>query len=130
MKPLVARKRIFSVMVEAFQNADKHGAGQPTLHLQKDSNQYVIETTNRIRNTDREKITERLSEINTLDEHQLRSKYLEVLQGPATTESCGLGLLFLRRKSGLPLEFNFTEIDTLHSYFYLRVRVSYPQPKS
>jgi len=113
-------------MIEAFQNAVKHGLGEPQLQLTTGPGGYLVETTNRISNNDRQKITERLSEINTLNEVQLRSQYLDTLQRPATDASCGLGLLFMRRKSGYPLEFNFKEIDTLHSYFYLRIRVPDP----
>lgn len=123
MSHLSTRKRIFSVMIEAFQNATKHGVGHPTLQVQHKDNECIIATRNIIRNSDRENLTKRLSEINNLGKNQLRSGYLDVLQQPATAQSCGLGLLFMRRKSGIPLEFNFTEIDTLHSYFFLRVRV-------
>lgn len=108
-------------MIEALQNAMKHGAGDTSVSIERNDTRCVITTTNRILNGDREKVTKRLTEINTLDESDVKSRYLETLSSPATGENGGLGLLFMRRKSGAPLGFNFEEIDTLHSYFYLRI---------
>lgn len=118
---MIIKKRIFNIAIEAFQNAVKHGIGKPAMQIKREGNRCVIESSNLIRNDQRQTITERISGINALGEAQLKSKYLEVLQGPANAQSCGLGLLFMRRKSGLPVEFNFKEIDNLHSYFYLRI---------
>ena len=125
MTPFTGRKRIFTVMIEALQNALKHGIGEPVLQLDREHDHCVISIANRMLTRDRETLSSRLSRINTLDDDQLRSAYLEGLKQPANGENCGLGLITMRRKSGLSLEFNFTEIDTLHSYFYLRVRIAY-----
>lgn len=108
-------------MVEAFQNAVKHGVGQAAMQLQNDGDYCVITTRNLIHESDRESITKRLNEINTLTENELKSAYFEGLRHPADGENCGLGLIFMRRKSAFPLEFNFAEMDTLRTYFYLRI---------
>lgn len=126
MTPITARKRIVTIVIEAFQNALKHGIGPPLLLLQKDQDQYSIYTENRIPTHDRDLIAERLSRINALDDDQLRLAYREGLKQPRNGENCGLGLITMRRKSGSCLEFNFREIDTLHTYFYLRIRVTNP----
>ena len=125
MTSLTGRKRITSVITEAFQNAVNHGAGRPTVRLKTEGDHCIVATSNRILNGDREKIIKRLEEINGLDHNMLKNRYLEAIQQPATQKSCGLGLLAMRRKSGYPLEFNFTEIDTLHTHFFLRVRVRF-----
>lgn len=111
-------------MIEALQNAMKHGEGDPSVTIERDDKRCVITTTNRVLNRDRERIAKRLMEINTLDEATVKSRYRETLTGPTTGENGGLGLLFMRRKSGVPLDFNFKEIDTLHSYFYLRISLT------
>jgi Family of unknown function (DUF6272) len=121
------RKRVFSVFIEAMQNAFAHGtlsANHPSeTGLWKFNDSYVIVSSNTIQVSSMATLSKNIDCLNSMDNDQLRRDYKDQLIKPVEGNSCGLGFMSMKRKSGSILQYGFEKIDTLYSYFYLRIRV-------
>ncbi|HEX2968683.1 MAG TPA: SiaB family protein kinase [Bacteroidales bacterium] len=126
------KSRVFGVMVECLQNI--------THHSEKDFHQksnmfmigcsdlgYVIYSGNVIRKDKVDELREKLLEINTMTESELKNlyKYLIQYEPSAGKNEYGLGLIHIARKTGNALDFSFEQIDSDHHFFSLMTLVDH-----
>jgi hypothetical protein len=125
-------KRMFSILVEGLQNIRLHGekdvAGNQTsfLIIAKDEEFYYVTLANLIHNRNREKIENRIIEVNKKSEEEVKNLYMEVLTNGIISNKggAGLGFITMSMKSKNPLGYKIEEIDETLSCFSLNVSIN------
>ncbi len=118
-------RKIFSVLIEGLQNIKIHGEPNKDhvksgiLVLAKGEECYKITFGNLILNDFVPSMRERLTELNLLDEIQLKERYMQVLsEGILSNKGgAGLGFITMRMKAKSNLNFNFEKISEDKSVF-------------
>lgn len=130
------KKKVYNVLVECLQNLYHHmdesqsGASDKTrsaiFMIGKIENQYNVITGNYIKEENVNGLRNRLEEINTLSQDQLKEYYKKVLaNGELSAKGGGgLGMIDIARKTGQKLNFNFMPIDDKFSFFSLNIKIS------
>jgi hypothetical protein len=131
------RKKVFNVLVECLQNLYHHIDIEELEKGNKEDNSslfmiarsdemYTITTGNYMKNDEVDSLSEKLALINSMDQHQLKNYYKEVLSEGAMSEkgTAGLGMIDIARKSGKDLEFDFHKINDELTFFNLSVRIA------
>lgn len=130
------KKRVFSIMVECLQNVTRHqtiesvkvvAPEQSGIFVIQNKNQaYQITSGNVIEKKAIPHLKKMLDKINSLEKDDLKNYYKEILEDGSISDKggAGLGLIEMARKSGNKLFFDFKDIDTLLSYFYLHTAIS------
>ncbi len=126
------RKASF-MLVECFQNIIKHSESMEINDLTTsdggmfsfkflDSN-FLINSINVIKNSDIEKLTAQIEQVNALDKEALKEHYMKHLQNNTLSEKggAGLGLIELARKSGEKILYKFNHIDSDVSQFHQQI---------
>ena len=118
-------RKIFSVLIEGLQNIKIHG--EPTkenvksgiLVLAKGEDCYKITFGNLILNDFVPSMEERLTELNQLDEVELKERYMKVLsEGILSNKGgAGLGFITMRMKAKSKLKFHFQKVSDEKSVF-------------
>ncbi len=118
-------RKIFSVLIEGLQNIKIHG--EPTkenvksgiLVLAKGEDCYKITFGNLILNDFVPSMEERLTELNQLDEVELKERYMKVLsEGILSNKGgAGLGFITMRMKAKSKLNFHFQKVSDEKSVF-------------
>jgi hypothetical protein len=118
-------RKIFSVLIEGLQNIKIHG--EPTkenvksgiLVLAKGEDCYKITFGNLILNDFVPSMEERLTELNQLDEVELKERYMKVLsEGILSNKGgAGLGFITMRMKAKSNLNFHFQKVSEDKSVF-------------
>ena len=118
-------RKIFSVLIEVLQNIKIHG--EPTkenvksgiLVLAKGEDCYKITFGNLILNDFVPSMEERLTELNQLDEVELKERYMKVLsEGILSNKGgAGLGFITMRMKAKSNLNFHFQKVSEDKSVF-------------
>ncbi|MDX1447154.1 SiaB family protein kinase [Lishizhenia sp.] len=87
---------------------------------------YHVHTGNFMNTADTKKIKQRISEINNLSDLELKESYKSKLANGAQSKkgTAGLGFIDMRRKSGLPLNYNFHELSAGLSFFCLDITIN------
>ena len=133
------KKRVFFLMVESFQNIVRHGE-RTRVSLNKSidkagifltrnvGNTYYITSANLLKNDQVESMTEKLKNVNDMDDVELRVLYLDILanDGLSSKGGAGLGLIEMARKSGQELEYDFEKVNEEYSFFYLQINILNP----
>ena len=115
------RKRVFNVFVECLQNLYHHIDVLPDLTekigndsfgaiiLSKDGSSYRISTGNFIRNDRVTFIKDRIDQVNSLSENEVKMLYRDILNNDEFSDKGGggLGMLDIVRKTGNKLEYYF-----------------------
>ena len=131
-------KKVFAIFIELAQNILHHSAekislenedkkiGTGIIDISENKHFYTITSGNLVENSKSKKILNKCNYINQLDKEGLKKYYLEQRKLPRTKESqsAGLGLIDIARKSGNILEAKINKIDDLYSFFILSVDVS------
>ena len=127
------RKKVFNVMVECLQNICKHSSEYEVQGVEESSifvvglenDEYFICSGNHIFNSEVEKLTAMLEQVNAMDKEELKEYYKAVIRdGKISTKGgAGLGLIDMARKSGEKMEYAFDPIDDRLSFFTLQVKV-------
>lgn len=130
------KKRIFTILVEGLQNVTRHqeidgedAASNPNqagiFIIQNQNGKYYITTGNPILKANIPTLTKQLEKINSLDPESLKLFYKEVLNNDKISNKggAGLGLIEMARKSGNKLDFDFSDINSNYSYFYMGTKV-------
>ncbi|MBX7124543.1 MAG: SiaB family protein kinase [Cyclobacteriaceae bacterium] len=127
------KRKVFNVMVECLQNMVRHldplpgsDASQSGLFaISRQPEHYRIMSGNPILSARRTALEEKLQHVNSLSPDALRSLYKEIIRHTELSAKGGAGLGFVDmiRKSGHPLEFAFSPLDTTRDFFSLMVRV-------
>lgn len=117
-------KRVFSILIEGLQNILLHGEateeGQPALLiLASNDNQYRVVLGNIIQSADREKLVDYLTKLNGMEEEEVKSFYLEVLNNGliSTKGGAGLGFITMRMKSKSRLNYFFDTLNDGRLFF-------------
>jgi len=125
-------KRMFSILVEGLQNIRLHGekdvdGNQASfLIIAQDENEYLITLANLVFNSNKDAILDRLGEINSYDEKQVKALYMEVLTNGIISNKggAGLGFITMAMKSKNKLNFSVQEIDESLSCFSLEIKIN------
>ena len=124
-------KRIGNVLIECLQNVMRHGLieddGFTQLYLTLESTPvgFQVQCGNMVDTEMRNHLTERLIEINGMEEDTLRKTYIETLCNGELSDKggAGLGLLSLAKKASGPIDFRFESQDDGRELFTLIVTV-------
>lgn len=130
------KKRVFSIMVECLQNVTRHQTSekietvQPEhsgiFVIQNKNNAYQITSGNIVENQAIPHLKSLLDKINSLEKDALKEYYKQILEDGSISDKggAGLGLIEMARKSGNKLYFDFKDVNSLISYFYLHTAIS------
>ena len=124
-------KRIGNVLIECLQNVMRHGLieedGFTQLYLTLESTPvgFQVQCGNMVDGPMRNHLSERLAEINGMEEDTLRKTYIETLCNGQLSDKggAGLGLLSLAKKASGPIEYRFDSQDDGRELFTLIVTV-------
>ena len=127
-------KRIGNVLIECLQNVMRHGLiednGYTQLYLTLEATPvgFQVQCGNMVDTEMRTILSERLSEINGMEEEVLRKTYIETLcNGEMSSKGgAGLGLLSLAKKANGPIEYRFDTQDDQRELFTLIVTIQKP----
>jgi hypothetical protein len=130
------KKRVFSIMVECLQNVTRHQTTDVVevvepeqagiFVIQTKNNAYQITSGNVVEKQAIPHLLELLEKINSLEKDALKEYYKEILEDGSISKKggAGLGLIEMARKSGNKLHYDFKDINSLISYFYLHTAIS------
>lgn len=124
-------KRICSVLIECLQNVTHHasrdadGSQQSFVTLHKTDEAYHISTGNLLSPEDATLVSHRLTELNKLDQNEVRKLYIETLcnENFSFKGGAGLGFLTIAKKTKSPVGFEVIEINESWSYLTLAIRI-------
>lgn len=128
------KKKVFNILVEVLQNIYHHLDEVKNMEddfyevlfiLSRDNNSYKITTGNHLRNDKVSPLKTRLEYINSMDLNKIKEVYREKLNSGVISDKggAGLGIIDIARKSGRPMDFNFSQINDDFSFFSLEVEV-------
>ncbi|HEY9124357.1 MAG TPA: SiaB family protein kinase [Bacteroidales bacterium] len=129
--------KVSFLLAECFQNVIRHGgATQEQASLfssgifvtRNIGKSYYISSANLIANEEVEKLREKIEHLNNMSPEELKRLYLDVLEYNTITNKggAGLGLIEMARKSKQKLDYDFEQVDSHYSYFYLQVKLNSP----
>ncbi len=131
------RKKVFNIAVEMFQNLYHYTRDfsiegytddvirQIFLSLELDDQFCTITTSNSIKNQDINQLSIKIDQVNNLDDQGLRALYKITLNNEEFSDKggAGLGFIDMKKRSGLPLEYEFERLDEKISRYTLKVKV-------
>lgn len=128
-KPLI--KRIFSIFVEGLQNIRIHGEADNNqeknglIIFAKKDDSYYISLGNLVQNHRTNSITEKINQLNELDENSLKELYMKVLSNGIISNKggAGLGIITMRMKSKTPVAFSFSPVTEELSLFIIELEI-------
>jgi len=137
-------KKLFALVIEMAQNIHHYSAaksfskdhgrdiGEGILAVGESEEHFVVCSGNFVGREDKQEIESRFGQINNMTEQELKEAYAVQRRKPQRADKPGasLGLIDMRRKSGHPLEFTFTEVSSKESFFILKATVSKDLPKT
>ena len=127
--PVLVRKRLMHVLVEAVDNLSRHALGilndASFALLVRDSAGYRLATGNAVPFATGMLLAHRVEILNLMAREDLKEHYMKLLAGDARSANggAGLGLLTLARKSASPLVATSDTLGPFTSYFTLEIRV-------
>lgn len=140
--PLSASQAVFSVFVEQMNNmlyysserdqyADKElgktvDVGTGIFILGSHDKKYYIQTGNIMKKTQKDIMKERIDYLNTLDKTGLRKYYKERIKAEndnPESKGAGLGLIEVARRTSSKIEYSFTDVDDIHTFFTMYVTI-------
>jgi len=125
-------KRMFSILVEGLQNIRLHGEKDEDgnqasfLIIAQDEDAYLVTLANLVLITNKPVIEERLAEINSFDEKQVKSLYMEVLTNGIISNKggAGLGFITMAMKSKNKLNFSIEPINDNLACFCIELKIN------
>lgn len=127
--PLLLRKRLMHVLVEAVDNLSRHALGvlneASFALLVRDRSGYRMATGNAVPFATGMLLAHRVEILNLMAREDLKEHYMKLLAGEARSSNggAGLGLLTLARKTAGPLVASSDTLGPFTSYFTLEMRV-------
>ncbi len=128
------RRKIFNIMVEVLQNISKNKVDNlgdtpevsSVFMLGTNKDDYIMISSNMIRNDKIPPLKSRLDQVNSLDKEGLKLLYKDARLNAtfSDTAGAGIGIIDIARKSENKLEYNFEELNNEFSVFSLLIRVS------
>ena len=131
---VVMQTRLFGVLVECLQNICKHGVGnvegsdlKPGIVLiGRGKECFKISTGNLIHNNSIDDLKQKLDRINDADDKGLKEMQKEVLfstDGLTKKSGAGIGLIYIARRSGERLDYDFKKMHDDLSFFSFEVNL-------
>jgi hypothetical protein len=120
------------LIAECFQNTIRHREKDKKVANHKDYFQInawdggvVLSSCNLVQEKFVEDLRKKITYINSLDPEELKKLHDEILssEGFSSKGGAGLGLVDMARKSGLPLRYNFTSIESNVSQFFIALEI-------
>ncbi len=132
------RKKVYNVFVECLQNLYHHVDYPPLtapvehqsnfgiIILSKDGTFYRISTGNFVKKEKLNYIKDRIDQVNSLSDEEVRMLYRDILSNEEFSDKGGggLGMLDIVRKTGNKLEYYFYQFDDEYIFFSLDVYIS------
>lgn len=129
------KKKVSFLIAECFQNIIRHAedynqdqylSSIPKMFMVRDKGHiHHIVTTNLIHNRQKEELANSIGSLQNLSREELKEIYLNALANNQRTEKggAGLGLIEMARKSGSAPSFDFQEITSELSNFFMQVNI-------
>jgi hypothetical protein len=120
------------LIAECFQNTIRHREKEAKVTNHKDYFQInawdggvVLSSCNLVQEKYVEDLRKKIAYINSLGAEELKKLHDEVLSsdGFSSKGGAGLGLIDMARKSGLPLRFNFSSVESNVSEFFIALEI-------
>ncbi len=128
------KRKVFNVMVECLQNIVKHAEDiedqskrTAIFMMGKHQTEYVIVSGNQVREDVKASLSDKLAQINGLDKEGLKQLYKDIIKSSDSLSEkggAGLGFVDMARKSGNPLEYDFTHVEGDVYFFSLKTTIS------
>lgn len=130
------RKKVFSILVEVFQNLHHHyqdelqkkvdAKHQVRLTIRKSGNQYLIFSANPVSYDQAQSLRNRIDILNSLSHYEIRELYRQRLSDGSLSENggAGLGMIDIVRKTGEKIQYAFENLDNNLSFFKFEVKIS------
>jgi len=133
------RRKVFSVFVESIQNLFHHVENPPKKYglelednfaiiilIREKSQHYRISTGNFIKTKKAHSLKDRIDQVNSMNEEEIRLLYREILENEKISAKGGggLGILDIARKTGKKLEYYLYPFDDNYVFFTLDVFIS------
>jgi hypothetical protein len=129
-----AKKKIFSLMVEIFQNIVHHGepdyeehTGKPGMFFLGETDEtYNLNAINYVLNTKTEQLSNRIERLNVLNMNELDDLYSKTMMDFNTVADhrAGLGFIDMILKSKNTLNYMIKQVNDLYSFFVIQVVIS------
>lgn len=135
-------RKVYNILVEALQNLYHHQAVPPAAFIKEmgltsgaysfctiikgDNGTYKVTTGNFVTEATAKSLKERIEQLNSLSQEELKSLYKIVLDNDEFSEKGGGGLGFIEmaRKSGNKFGYEFAPYDEKYKFFVLEIFVS------
>jgi len=132
------RKKIYNVFTECFQNLYHHVDTPPkdfglnaqdqfgVIVLIKNEALYRITTGNFVKKEKSKLLKERIEQLNSLSENELKELYRAILSNDEYSKKGGggLGMLDIVRKTGKKIDYHFHNVNDEYYFFSLDVYIS------
>jgi hypothetical protein len=126
-------KRFCTILIEILQNVSLHGSRDATGHMHsyvivsRSPENYRLCSGNLIPRVDAQQLRDRVSEVNSLDEAELRRIYIETLcnEDLSNKGGAGLGLLTVAKRISGPIKFEVIEVSEQLSYITMEVSMKH-----
>ncbi len=128
--------RVFAVFIEIAQNVmhysdekfyfDDKSYGKGQLILMKNPMGYEIVASNRVTSSQKKFLSERSHLVNNLNCEELKDLYIKTRRQKEidSAKGAGLGFIDIARKSGLPLEVEFEDLNDFYYIYRLKAMVN------
>ncbi len=127
--------RVFATFIEMAQNVmhysdekfyfDQKSYGKGQLILIKNNDGFEIVIINRVNETQKKALVKKVELVNKMNKNELKDLYIKTRRQKSidSAKGAGLGFIDIARRSGLPLNVDFENIDSFHHLFQLRVMI-------
>ena len=130
-------RNMFLIAIEQLQNIMSYSKDKDTSHgsryvspgvmvigIDKEKDKYYVNSSNQIIESDKEKVSEKIDHINSLEKDELRKYLREKLRSAEDKHDRGAGVGFIEmaKRSSEKLEYDFEEIDG-KLYFHIKTYV-------
>ena len=132
---VILKMKVFNLMVEILQNIVNHAdeyvfnnvkGKHAIFYIRETYDKLIFTSGNYVLNDKIKGFTERLENVNSLNEEQLSDMYKETLLNfdNESDENPGLGLLDIKMKSKTPFIYDFYKISDKFSFFTLKIYIN------
>jgi len=129
-----AALKVFSIFVEQVENVINYSVEKDfeeselsfgIVVIGKKDGHFFISGGNKIHTDKVEKLNFNLNKLSNMNKDELKVYYKEKRKAPKEDDSKGAGIGFIEmaRKSTKPIEYSFKEIDSVYSFFTIKISI-------
>jgi Family of unknown function (DUF6272) len=126
-------KRFCTILIEMLQNVSLHGSRDASGHMHsyivvsRSAEHYRLCSGNLIPKLDGEQLAERITEVNRLDDAELRKIFIETLcnEDLSSKGGAGLGLLTIAKRIDGKIHFEIIRVSDQLSFFVMEVKMNH-----